>query len=128
MSKMLYEIRINPDVIPAVSRKDALEELNNSGISLTENDTSVIVLLDEDKTVRLFTLARMMYQSEKYEYDEINAALLGLCKCMGCEEREARMCVDAVCTWCERMEDLDDDEWEDWLMKPLESDSESTDD
>lgn len=127
MSKMLYEVRINPDVVPAVSKKDALGEIYDAGITLTESDAVINVLLDEDKTVRLFTLARMMYQSEKYEYDEISAALLGLCKCMGCEEREAQMCVNAVCTWCERLEDADDDEWEEWLMKPLDPAEETED-
>lgn len=127
MSKQLYEIRLDPNVVPAVSRKDALDVLYGGGITLQEGDYRMNVLLDEDKTVRLFTLGRMMYRSEKYEYDEISAALLGLCKRMGCEEREAEMCVETVCVWCERLEDEDDETWEEWLMRPLESDEEADD-
>lgn len=118
MSRKIYDMKLNPHIFPAVSVKDALEmQANGSTTGLSEDDVDIRVLVDEEGCVKLFSLGRSMYASEQYEYDEIKAALLGLCNRIGCEEPED--VVEAVCTWCERLEDLDDEEFNDWLMASM---------
>lgn len=116
MARGIYEVKIKEPYFPALSEADALEMLRNGSTdTLTEDDVNVTLAVNEEHTMKLFLLAKTMYDTEKFEYKEVHAAISALARELGyftnCTE-----VADCVTTWVERFDEMPADELTDWLV------------
>lgn len=117
MARAIYEIKLVENYFPATSAEDALEMQRNghcSGI-LQDSEVTVAPVLGEESTIKLFLLAKTMYDMEKYTYQEVKSAVTALCIQMG-YYAQAEQLADTVITWVERFDDMPQSEFEEWLM------------
>lgn len=114
MARGIYEIKLKERYFPALCAEDAMEMQINP--SLKDEDVEITMVVKEEHTMKLFLLAKTMYETEKFEYTEIEAALCALAQKMGYKGIEAEV-VDCVTTWVERIaEDMSPGEFEEWLI------------
>lgn len=111
MSRAMYMVKLQEGLYPGCDERDALEMKEAQ-----DCDFVVQKLLDEEQTMKLFSVARSMYVSEKFEFAEVRIVLMALAENWG-YKREAEEIADTICNWCERFEGWDDEEWSDWLTR-----------
>lgn len=118
MAKSIYKIQLKEDLFPAVSAAEALEIQNNGnsfGV-LQEDEVVVTPIVGEESTIKLFMLAKTMYDMEKYTYQEIKSTLTALACQMG-YWKDSEQIAETVTTWVERFDELPADEFQEWLLK-----------
>jgi hypothetical protein len=117
MARAIYEVKLRENYFPATSVEDALEMQRNGNCCglLQESEFIVTPRLGEESTIKLFLLAKTMYDMEKYTYQEVKAAVTALSREMG-YFAEAEQFAETVTTWIERFDDMPRSEFEDWLM------------
>lgn len=115
MGKALYEIRLDEPIIPAKSSESALEEhAERSGLELA-GFASAHEIVPEETTLKLFMLAKMMQDSEKFVYNEIWTAVCAVMRMMNCT-RSVDEVATCICTWTERFEDMTMEELQEWVI------------
>lgn len=116
MAKELYEIKLKERYYPASSAAEALELQANGELtrSLSEDDFEVSVVVKEEHTMKLFILAKTMQDTEKYEYNEIEASICALARELGYHHNYAEV-ADCILTWVDRFDDMPLEELEEWL-------------
>lgn len=116
MAKELYEIKLKERYYPASSAAEALEVQCNGDLKncLFEDDYEVSVVVKEEHTMKLFVLAKTMQDTEKYEYNEVEAAICALARELGYVKNYAEV-TDCILTWVDRFDDMPLEELEEWL-------------
>lgn len=118
MAREIYEIKLRENYFPALSENDAIDMAN----SVTDNarleplDVIVTKVVPDENTMKMFVLAKTMYDTEKFNYKEIHAAITALAVQLG-YYANAEQLADMVTTWTERVsEDITLNEFEEWLI------------
>lgn len=116
----LYRIKLKSSLVPATTAENAF----NSHLQLQNNMTLDQFNIHEEvcgeDTFKLLTTARMLLLSEKFEADEVVAMVEALAAKMGYFNSITFGDVrELICFWVERFDDLDDDEFMDWLNQPV---------
>ena len=116
MAKELYEIKLKERYYPASSVDEALEVQCNGDLEtcLSEDNYDVSVAVEEEHTMKLFVLAKTMQDTERYVYNEVEAAICALAKELGYVKNYAEV-ADCVLTWVDRFDDMSLEELEEWL-------------
>lgn len=117
MARAIYEIKLKEHFFPALSKADALEMQYNGGCAgLTEDDVTINMTVNEEHTLKLFTLAKTLYDMDKFNIHEIEAALRAVVCEMGYTDIQQEV-TDTVTRWIERVgEEMTIVELEEWLL------------
>lgn len=118
MARGIYQIKLKDSYFPALSSADAVEMRNNGNtdVDLSDDEVEVSLIVQEEHTVRLFLLAKMMYDMEKFSCQEVEVALSALAREMG-YFGIAEDIADCVTLWVERVaEDMTPHELEEWII------------
>ena len=118
MARGIYEVRLKNRLFPALSEEDALEMqvMGNCRGGVSEEDMQVSMLVKEEHAMKLFYLAKSMYDSEKFEWTEVEAAVQSLAIRLGYYTNYQEV-TDCVITWTERVaEDMTLEEFQEWLI------------
>lgn len=115
MARGLYEIKLKERFIPALSEDDAIEMYRNGDSALTEEEVIITPLVEEEHTMKLFILAKTMMSTEKFNSEEIAAAIRALATEFGYFLEDAHI-ADCILTWTERFDDMSLSELEEWII------------
>lgn len=117
MAREIYELKLKDRFFPALSAADALEMHMNGDRhnALTEEAVEVGVIVKGEHTMKLFILAKTMYDTEKFEWNEVGAAVCALARELGYYKNAAEV-ANCVLTWVERFEDMTLSELEEWII------------
>lgn len=116
MARAIYEIKLKDRLFPATSEEDALEMYNTNNEELTEEAVEVGVAVKEEHVMKLFILAKAMYDTDKFDYKEIQAAVGAVARNLGYYStyEDVAQCVN---TWIERIgEDMDVSDVAEWVI------------
>ena len=117
MARGIYEITLKERFFPARSEEDAME-MQNTGTScraLSSDEVCVSMVVTEEHAIKLFLLAKTMYDTEKFELDEVRAAVRALLGQQGYWHGTEDI-IECVLTWVERFDDMTPAELEEWLI------------
>lgn len=118
MARGIYEARLKNRFYPALCEGDAME-MQVNGVchcGLTDEDIEVSLVVKEEHTMKLFVLAKSMYDSEKFEYLEVKSAVSAVAIKMGYYTTYEEV-AECVISWVERVaEDMTLSELEEWLI------------
>ena len=83
MAKAIYQIKLKNHLIPAQCEDEALDTFNvGCGYTgLKEDEVEITVAVKEEHTLKLFLLAKTMVDADRFEQDEVQAAVMGSLKC-----------------------------------------------
>ena len=117
MARGIYEIKLKERYFPAFDPEDALDmQLNGEYMELKDEDVEITKVVKEEHTIKLFLLAKTLYDTDKFEYNEIEAAVCAMAREMGYCDKEVEV-TNCVTTWVERIaEDMTPGELEEWLI------------
>lgn len=117
MARGIYEIKLKDNFFPALSEEEALEMQNNGNCRahLVDDEVEVTKIVSEEHTVKLFLLAKTMYDTEKFEYNEVESAVNALARELGYYNISSEV-TDCVIKWVERFEDMALSELEEWII------------
>lgn len=117
MARIIYEVKLSSPLFPANSYDEAGEMMMNSaGLKeYLQDDYSVRQKVSEEHTVKLFTLARTLNETEKFDYREVQVMVRALAQELGYVQ-DAEEIAECVVAWNERLEELDESEFIDWLF------------
>lgn len=115
MAKKLYVINFRNRMTIADTEDEAYEHVNNgfTGPVFNEDDCFATILLDNELTCKMLMLHRLMSKSEKFDFQDVETAIRAFIPMDFSLEIDE--IVDTICTWGERLEDLDDEEFMDWM-------------
>lgn len=117
MARAIYEVKLNPSLFPCNSAEEVDEMLIDAmGLKQSIKDSlTVEVKVKEEHTVKLFILGKTLFDTEKFEWNEVFSAVCALAQEFGYGE-ESKEIADSVLTWCERLSDMDSEEFDEWLI------------
>lgn len=117
MARRIYEIKLKENLFPALSEAEALEMQRNGDCSnlIPDNEVVVNIFVSEEDTVKMFMLAKTMYDMEKFSWQEVSAAVRSVAVELGYWQI-AQDVADIVTTWVERFDDATAEEFQEWLM------------
>ena len=117
MARAIYEIKLKNRLFPALNEQDALEMQETFVYSrMHDEDVVATCVVQEEHTMKLFFLAKSMYDAEKFEYLEVKAAVSALALKLGYYTTHEEV-ADCVISWVERVaEDMTVSELEEWLI------------
>lgn len=118
MPRTFYQIKLKECFFPALSSEDALDMYNNGACNggLHKDEVEIGVAVNAEHTMKLFLLAKTMYDSEKFDANEVEAAVRAVACQMGypftCEQ-----IAESVVLWVERVcDDMTAAEMEEWMI------------
>lgn len=115
MAKQIYRMNLQHHMGIAESEDGFFEELNTLYYEgLKKEDVEIKPVVSEEITKKMLLLHRVMFNSEKFEYQDIFNAIMSLVPAENWDEREE--IADAVCVTGERLLDLDEEEFMDWFV------------
>ena len=115
MDKRIYRMNLKNHMGIAESEDGFFEELNTLYYEgLKKEDVDIKPVVSEEITKKMLLLHRLMYNSEQFEYNDIVDAITSLVPRENWYEREE--IVDSICTTGERLSDLTEEEFMDWLI------------
>ena len=117
MAREIYEIKLKDRYIPALSAADALDTLTLGGerMALKAGEVEISLIVQEEHTMKLFLLAKTMYDLDKFEYQHIKTAIGALAREMGYDNNSEEI-ADCIITWTERFEDMTLSDLEEWVF------------
>lgn len=116
MARNIYAIKLKNSFIPAASAEDALDQYNTlADTELTPSEASVEIVVKEEHVMKMFILAKTMFDAEKFEYDEMQAAISALALKFGYYSAHEDI-TDCVLTWVERFADITPADLEEWVI------------
>lgn len=117
MARAIYGIKLKEHLFPARSEEDALDMQNNGDCSggLGKDDIDVFPLVSEEHTVKLFMVAKTMYDMEKFLATEVAAAVCAVAETLG-YSNDAKDIADTVTLWAERLDYMSPGEFQEWLI------------
>ena len=115
MAKQIYRMELQHNMGIAESEDGFFEELNTLYYEgLKREDVDIKPVVSEEITKKMLLLHRLMYNSEQFEYKDVFKAIMSLVPAENRNEREE--IVDGVCIEGERLSDLTEEEFMDWLV------------
>ena len=115
MDKRIYRMNLKNHMGISESEDGFFEELNTLYYEgLKKEDVDIKPVVSEEITKKMLLLHRLMYNSEQFEYNDIVDAITSLVPRENWYEREE--IVDSICTTGERLSDLTEEEFMDWLI------------
>lgn len=118
MARRIYEIQLKNRFIPGLSQTDAAELWNEGeeeGKKLNEDEVEVNIVCSEEDTMKLFILAKIMYDTDKFNATEIERAVSTLATTLG--YKTSLEIAECVVRWVERMtDDMTLAEIEEWII------------
>lgn len=117
MARRIYKIKLKENLFPALSEAEALEMQNNGNCRniLSEDEVMVSICVPEADTVKMFLLAKTMYDMEKFTYQEVAAAVRSVAMELGHWDI-AQDVADIIITWVERFDEVSAEEFQEWLI------------
>ena len=117
MARGIYEVRLKNRFFPALCVEDATEMQNNGECRrcLSDEDIEVSLLVKEEHTMKLFLLAKTLYDTEKFELCEVETAVRALAIQFGYYNIAAEV-TDCVITWVERFDEMTPSDLEEWVI------------
>ena len=117
MARAIYEIKLKDPYFPAESAEDALELFRTKDITLSVEDPQIEVtaVVSTEDTVKLFVLAKTMYDTERFELNQIRVAVRALAGQMG-YYLDADKVTECVLSWAERFDEMELSEIEEWII------------
>lgn len=115
MARGIYEIKLKDSLFPAVSADEAIEMWNNGNSkSANTEELEVKMIVTEEDTVKLFLLTKTMYDTDKFNCEEVAVAVSAVAAEMGYTNTEEIS--NCVIKWVERFEDSTLGELEEWVI------------
>ena len=117
MARAIYEIKLRERYFPAKSEEDALEMQNNGNCRgcLEDDEVCVSIVVQEEHTMKLFTAAKAMCDTEMFNSNEIEAALRAMAIQMGYYNTYTDV-ADCVLTWVDRFVDMEMSDLQEWII------------
>lgn len=117
MARAIYEIKLKEPYFPAESAAEAIEMLKAKDITLFFDGPGIEVttVVDTPDTAKLFVLAKTMYDTERFELNQIRVAVRALAGQMG-YYLDADKVTECVLSWTERFDEMDLSELEEWII------------
>lgn len=115
MARAIYEVKLKERYFPAHSEAEALEMQNESDCGLKADEASVSLAVKEEHAVKLFLLAKTMYDTEKFDYNEVEVAVQALARELGYFTNYTEIS-GCIISWTERFCDIPMDEFVDWIL------------
>ena len=114
MAKQIYLMNLKQHMGIAESEDGFFEEMNTLYYEgLKKEDVNIEPVVSEEITKKMLLLHRVMYNSEQFTYTDIFNAIVSLVPAENRDQREE--IVDAVCITGERLFDLTEEEFMDWV-------------
>lgn len=115
MAKQIYRMELQHNMGIAESEDGFFEEINTLYYeALKREDVDIKPAVSEEITKKMLLLHRVMYNSENFEYTDIFNAIMSLVPPENWDKREE--IADGVCVTGERLSDLTEEEFMDWLV------------
>lgn len=115
MAKQIYRMSLQCHMGVAESAEGIFEEMSTLYYEgLKKEYVNIEPAVSEEITKKMLLLHRVMFNSEKFEYQDIFNAIMSLVPAENWNEREE--IADAVCVTGERLLDLDEEEFMDWFV------------
>lgn len=116
MGKAIYEMKPRINMMVASDPQAATDEwvLQNDAV-LDETTAKGYEVVKEEDTRKLFMLAKMMDDSEQFDYIEIEAVVAAMLRHMG-YFNSIEDIADCITTWTERFSDYTPEEFQEWLI------------
>ena len=119
MARAIYKIELKQCYFPALSQAEAVELRNRSascGEDIQDEEVNVNIVVQEEHTMRLFRLAKLLMDMEEYTAPEIDAIICALARQLGYEDT-CKEVADCVIHWVEKVaEDMTLSEMEEWVI------------
>lgn len=117
MARAIYEIKLTEPFFPAQSANEAIELLKDKEPALFFSGPGIEVttVVDEADTMKLFILAKTMYDTEKFELNQIRVAVRALAGQMG-YYLQAEQITECVLSWTEKFDECTLSELEEWII------------
>lgn len=117
MARQIYEIKLTEPYFPATSESEAVEMLKTKDIQLFFSGPGIEVttVATQEDTMKMFTLAKTMYDTDKFDCHEIEAAVNGLAIKMG-YFGQAEKIAKCVIGWTEKFEEMTLSELQEWII------------
>lgn len=116
MGKAIYEMRLVRNMTVASSQQEAMDDyvLQEEG-KFDEFTAKAYEVVKEEDARKLFMLAKMMDDSEQFDYMEIETTVTALLRSMG-YYNNLQDIADCITTWIERFSDYTSEEFQEWLI------------
>lgn len=120
MAKEIYLVSLKSSMTIAETADEAFDNLNGGSCHphINGEDFNATAVVNEELTAKLLILHRAMNKTEKFDYQEIILAIKGIIPAH--LSLYADDIADCISAWGERLEDLDDEEFMDWLSTNIE--------
>lgn len=117
MARSIYEVKLNPSLFPCNSTEEVDEMLSEAvNVKQSLKDSTVVeVKVKEEHTIKLFLLGKTLFDTEKFEWNEIFSSVCALAQELG-YDKDFKDIADTVMTWCERLSYMDSEEFNEWLI------------
>lgn len=117
MARSIYEIKLKEPYFPAQSEAEAIELLKDKDTVLFFSGPGIEVttVVNEEDTMKLFILAKTMYDLEKFELNQIRLAVKAVAGQMG-NYIQAEQITECVLSWTEKFDEMTLSELEEWII------------
>lgn len=116
MARGIYEIKLKDNLFPALSAAEALEMCHSTTTgALLENETEINCIVKEEHVVKLFILAKTMYDTEKFECNEVESAVCALAQELGYYSKAAEV-ANCILSYVERFDEMTLSDLEEWII------------
>lgn len=114
MARAIYGVKLIEHYIPALNEQEALE-MNESLNNDSSNDSNIRVIVQEEDTMRLFILAKSLYDLDKFEINEIVKVVQCIAESLGYKET-CNEIAGCVVHWIENLENMTMQELQEWII------------
>lgn len=117
MSRAIYEIKLKEPYFPAKDTNDAIGMLKAKDTTLFFDGPGIEVteVVNQQDTMKLFVLAKTMYDTDRFDLNQIRVAVKALAGQMGHYTR-AEQVTECVLEWAEKFEEMSLSELEEWII------------
>lgn len=117
MARGIYEIKLKEPYFPATSETEAVEMLKTDDIKgcFDSNSIEVSMVASEEDTMKMFILAKTMYDTDKFDCFEVGVAVEALARKMGYFS-SANKIAECVIEWVEKFDEMTLSELQEWII------------
>lgn len=110
----LYKYNFAVTAVPAMTAEDAADRYSNETDDATTNEKDFSVLVPHEDFIKIFRLARTLYEIEQYTAEDVEVLVEAYSKNLGYNLSKSDLWY-GILLWAERLMDMDDEDIEDWL-------------
>lgn len=117
MSRAIYEIKLKEPYFPAKNVTEAVSMLKAKDTDLFFDGPGIEVteVVSEQDTMKLFVLAKTMYDTDRFDLNQVRVAVRALAGQMG-HYVIAEKITECVLEWAEKFEEMSLSELEEWII------------